>query len=172
MTEQSFFWDGLVTGDASLAPYVSDVLSEIFEKMFQKNRTTMGYIEGVLNSFASASVGSPVVIGSGAALVDGTFYIADAAINVVVPTPVAATRIDRIVLRKDFVNQTVRVARVAGVEGGGAPALTQVDGATWEIPLWQASITTLGVITLTDERHQCMTAIGAGAQILEVQVFS
>jgi len=172
MGEYSYFWDGLVTGDASLAPYASDVMSEIFEKLFIKDRTTMGYIEGVLNEYASASVGSPVVVGSGAALVDGTYHIADAAVNVVVPAPALATRIDRIVLQKDFVNQVVRIALISGIEGGGAPALTQNDGVIWEIPLWQVSITTLGVITLSDERIKCQSAIGAGAQVLEVQVFS
>jgi len=71
---------------------------------------------------------------------------------VVIPSPTVSTRIDRIVLRKSWVAQTVRITRIEGIEGGGAPALTQTDGTTWDIPLYQVSITTGGNITLTDER--------------------
>ena len=56
-------------------------------------------------------------------------------------------------LQVDWTAQTVRVARIAGTEGSGAaPALTQGDGTTWEVPLCQASITTGGTITVTDQR--------------------
>ena len=55
------------------------------------------------------------------------------------------------VLRAGYVAKTV-IALLAGAEGGAAPALTQTDGTTWEYSLAQVSITTGGVITLTDER--------------------
>ncbi len=74
------------------------------------------------------------------------------AVNVPIPAPSAATRIDRIVLRLSWADHTVRITRIAGAEGGGAPALTQVAGTTWDIPLAQVSITVLGAITVTDER--------------------
>jgi hypothetical protein len=56
----------------------------------------------------------------------------------------------------------VRVTRVAGTEGGGVPAITQSDGTTWDVPLYQATITTGGAITLTDERSFVRTPMAAG----------
>lgn len=56
------------------------------------------------------------------------------------------------VLRKDFVGQTVRLTRIIGVEGGAEPALVQTT-AFWDIPLAKVSIVTGGTITLTDERE-------------------
>jgi hypothetical protein len=50
------------------------------------------------------------------------------------------------------VTRTVRITRIAGIEGAGAPAITQTAGTTWDIPLAQVSITTGGAITLTDQR--------------------
>lgn len=173
MTEKSYPWDGLVTGDASLAPYVGDVWSDMWRKLFTSDRTLQGFIDNYANELVGSGAVSPVVISTGAAIVDGKFYENDAAVAVVIPTPAGATRIDRIVLRKDFAGQTVRITRIAGVEGGGAPALTQTDGTTWDVPLYRVSITTLGAITLTSERVKCQTPLSAGgADILQTQAFS
>lgn len=161
MTEKSFYWGGTTVGDASLAPYDDDEFSDLWRKLFQKDRTTEGVLHDYENELEITGVASPLVIATGAAMVDGKFYENDAAMTIDIPTPAAATRIDRIVLRKEWSTQTVRVARVAGVEGGGVPALTQNDGDTWEIPLAQASITIGGVITVTDERDYCTTNLYA-----------
>jgi len=72
-----------------------------------------------------------------------------------VPTPSSATRIDRVVLRADWTARTVEAALLQGVEGGGAPSLTQTAGVTWEIPLAQLTVTTGGAITVTDQRAYC-----------------
>jgi hypothetical protein len=54
------------------------------------------------------------------------------------------------------------VTRIAGVEGAGsAPNLQQNAGVTWDMPLAQVSITTAGVMTLTDER-QFLQGLGDG----------
>lgn len=105
-----------------------------------------------LAKFVATGSASPVAIGTGRALVYGTWYENDAGVNVVIPTPAASTRIDRIVARKSWAAQTVRITRIAGTEGAGAPAITQVAGTTWDMPICQVSITTGGVITITDER--------------------
>lgn len=159
MTERSYYWGGTVTGDASLAPYTDDEFSDLWRLLFTSDPATQGVISGYLNALAASGAVSPVAINTGAALVDGKAYINDASLNVTIPTPSGATRIDRIVLRKDFLNQTVRITRIAGAEGGGAPAITQTDNVTWDIKLCQVSITTLGAITLTDERTYAVTPL-------------
>lgn len=156
MTELSAPWTGTATGDASLAPYDAPTeWAEFWRSLAGAAAipTNLGGVfAGELNEMAASGAATPVVVATGRALAYGTWYASDAAVNVAVATPAMATRIDRIVLRKDWTAQTVRITRIAGVEGGGAPALTQTAGVTWDTPLWQASITTGGVITLTDER--------------------
>ena len=174
MAERSWYWDGTTIGDATIAPYDSDTdFGDIWRYLFTQDRTLMGIIEGVLNELAVSGAASPVSVATGAALVDGLFYLNDAVVSVTVPTPAGATRIDRIVLRKSWAAQTVRVTRIAGVEGGGAPALTQSDGVTWDVPLAQVSITTLGAITVTSERVIARSPLGgAGVDILQMRVFN
>jgi hypothetical protein len=87
-------------------------------------------------------------------------YENTASVDFAVVSPVGDTRIDRIVVRADWAAQTVRLAVLTGDEGGSAPALTQDAGTTWEIPLAQASVTTAGAITLTDEREYLGASTG------------
>lgn len=161
MTERSRFWNGVATGDATEAPY--DASTE-FAAVLRSVTGAAGVatnLGGVfaeeLNELAVTGSTSPVSVASGRALAYGNWYESDAAVSVAVPTPAASTRIDRIVLRKNWVAQTVRVTRIAGVEGGAAPALVQIAGTTWDTPLSQASITTGGAITLTDQREFIQT---------------
>ena len=154
MAEDSFPWDGYSTGDCG--PYSADSWDDLYRYLFtQDQQATQGPLKGVDDELAVSGTSSPVSVAAGAAVVNGKFYKNTAAANVVVPTPSGATRIDRIVLRADYSAQTVRMARLAGSEGGAAPALTQNDGVMWEISLAQVSITTAGVITVTDERDFC-----------------
>lgn len=152
MTEKSYFWGGIATGDATLAPYDDDEFSDFIRVLFQDN-TDEGVIQDRLNDLSCSGGTTPVVMSTGYALVDGKLYYNDAAKNITISTPVVSTRKDLIVLRKSWASQTVRVEVVQGVEGGGYPSLTQTDGVTWEIPLYAVDITTGGNITLTDSRH-------------------
>ncbi len=154
MVEISRPWGGIVTGDAG--PYSDDQWEAVWRSIARAApipTTLGGVLRDELNELAVTGTASPVSINTGRAIAHGTWYESDAAVTIAVPTPAVSTRIDRIVLRKDWVLQTVRIFRIAGVEGGGAPALVQTDGVTWDTPLAQASITTGAVITLTEERQ-------------------
>ncbi len=156
MTEDSRPWTGIATGDAG--PYSADEWAEIWRTLLAGHTTSPWQRSCVLagdqgtGALAVSGATSPVSIAVGQALVHGTWYENDAVSTLAIPTPGGATRIDRVVLEKDWTAQTIRIARLAGVEGGGVPALTQTDGVLWQVSLAQASITTLGAITLTDER--------------------
>lgn len=156
MTERSRFWDGTATGDATEAPY--DAATEFAAVMMamtgaRKLSDRGGVWDGVLSELAPTSPSANTLrIAAGSAQVYGTWYESDANVDTNIPTPGGATRIDRIVLRKSWASQTVRVTRIAGAEGGSAPNLTQTAGTTWDVPLCQVSITTAGTITITDQR--------------------
>jgi len=162
MTERSRFWDGTATGDATIAPYDAGTeFAQVLMSISQANGipTDRSYVfTDELNELVPTGAASPVSIGTGRALVYGNWYENDSAVSVVIPTPAASTRIDRIVARKGWAAQTVRITRIAGTEGGGAPAITQTAGTTWDMPICQASITTGGVITITDERDFLTTS--------------
>lgn len=168
MTERSRFWDGLTTGDATDAPYDAStkyaaVQSSLAHAAGMTNQG--GVFPNQLNKLAPTAAGgnaSPVLVDTGRALVHGQWYENDASISTAIPTPGGATRIDRLVLRKSWASETVRLTLIAGVEGGSEPALTQSLGVTWDIPICSISITTGGVITLTDER-EALTGQSSGA---------
>jgi hypothetical protein len=155
MTQRSRFWEGTVTGDATDAPYdgstkFAQAMLGISNTGGLANKSTVCL--GVLNQLVPTISGANILVDTGEALVYGSWYQNDASVSVAIPTPVSATRIDRIVLRKDWTLETIRVTRIAGVEGGSAPALVQNVGVTWDFPIGQTSTTTGGVITLTDQR--------------------
>lgn len=158
MTETSAPWNGVVTGDAPTAPYDAPTEWATYWRSLSGASAIAtnlgGVIRGELNALEATAPGavSPAVVDTGAALCYGTAYYNSATVNVAVPTPGGATRIDRIVLRKDWAAQTVRIHLISGVEGGPAPSLTQIAGTTWDTPLCQASITTGAALTITDER--------------------
>jgi hypothetical protein len=148
MAESSHFWDG--------SNYASSLLAMMFGDMLAPGQAaSAGVLKGVGNHLAVTGSASPIAVNTGAALVNGRYYKNTASVNINVSTPSSATRIDRVVLRVNYSAETITLQLLAGSEGGAAPALTQIDGTTWEISLAQVSITTGGVITLTNERKWC-----------------
>ncbi len=155
MTERSRPWTGTVTGDAG--PYTDDQWTDVWNSVWAPTIATDGVFIDQLNIFDLSSVAaSPVSVASGRALVNGIWYQSDAAESVAIPTPAVNPRVDRIVLRADWALQTVRITRIAGAEAASPvpPALVQVDGTTWDLPLWQVHATTGGVLTFfRDDRE-------------------
>lgn len=154
MAESSIFWTTNGTGDGG-ANYTESQLVAWLRRTFIRDVTTQGVLAGYANGLAVSGTATPVSVATGAGMVYGFPYESTGVETVTIPTPSVSTRIDRIVLRASWAAQTVRIARVAGVEGGSAPALTQTAGTTWEISLAQLSVTTGGVITVTDQRSYC-----------------
>lgn len=171
MTERSYFWDGLVTGDASLAPYTANTWNDILEVIIQR-AANQGVVENLLNELLVSGIAVSVSVDTGNAINSGSFYENSLLLSVAIPTPVTDPRIDRIVVRKDWGLQTIRVARIAGTENASptAPALVQIDGSQWDVPLAQARIETTGVIAVTDEREFARTRlalVGIGWILIE-----
>jgi len=151
MAEKSIFWTTGATGDGA-TEYTQAELIRWMRQMWLADNTDEGVHKNYLNELEVTGTSTPVAVNTGAAIVYGFPYWNTASVDVAIPTPSAATRIDYITLEADWTAQTVRITRVAGTEGAGAPSLTQSDGSEWQIPLAQASITTGGVITVTDAR--------------------
>lgn len=152
MAESSIFWTTNGTGDGTGSGYTQAQLFQLM-RSFARTSNLGGVSPDVLNELQVTGTATPVSINTGQAFVYGIVYFNTASVTVAISTPAAQTRIDRIVLRASWAAQTVRITRIAGVEGGSAPAITQTPNTTYDIPLAQVSITTGGVITVTDERE-------------------
>jgi hypothetical protein len=174
MTQRSFHWNGASLGDANtLVTNAADgigfrLANEDYESLFVDRGLRMLYNgdenRGVLknwgNELAVAGVATPVTVDTGGAIVYGMPYENTVSVNVAVPSPTSDTRQDYIVLRRNWADQEIRITRIAGVEGGGVPALTQSPAPSgtgiYDIPLATLSTTTGGVITVTDAREFCL----------------
>ena len=165
MVEISRPWGGIALGDAG--PYTDENWHEVWRSIMG-SADNEGVAPDELNELVVTGAVSPMSVDTGRAFVHGTWYETDAAVSVAIASPAVSTRVDLVVLQKVWATQTVRVALHAGIEGAGAPALTQSDGVTWEIPLAQASITTGGAITLTDTRASMAGTVPRGAIMLFV----
>lgn len=155
MAETSGPWDGTTVGDATIAPFDGPTeWAAMWRTMLNMDRLVNngGVAFKVLNSYALSISGANINVDTGRAVVYGTWAQNSTVVAVAIPTPGGASRQDRIVLRKDWVAQTVRITRIAGIEGAGTPEpLVQVAGTTWDIPLGVINVTTGGVITILPE---------------------
>lgn len=174
MTQRSFHWNGASLGDAdALTLNVADgigfrLVNEDYESLFVDRGLRMiyngdenrGVLANWLNELAVTGAATPVQVDTGGAIVYGMPYENTVAVNVAVPSPTSDTRQDYIVLRRNWADQEIRITRIAGVEGGGIPALTQSPAPSgtgiYDIPLATLSTTTGGVITVTDAREYCL----------------
>lgn len=165
MAEISEFYATAVgaVGDAptTAAGYSESRLLDVYRSMTTIDPTLQCICAGRGAEFLATGSATPVVVQSGEAWVDGRHYLSDASINVAISTP-ASTRIDRIVLRRDATAKTVRVVALTGTAGGAMASLTQ-NSTTWEVDLWWATITSGGVITLTDKRVFAASPLVRGA---------
>ncbi len=156
VTENSRPWDGIALGDAG--PYSDDLWTDVWATLLGPNIATEGVFFEQLNDLVLTGAASPVSIASGLALVDGSWYENTAPVTKIIGTPagVVNSRIDLIVLRKDWALQTIRLDVVPGMVGAPpvAPLPIQIDGTTWDLPLWEVNIIhTTGIITIHRDRR-------------------
>lgn len=172
MTQRSLFWDGAV-GDAVAVGQTH--LHDQFFRSVLNGTGDRGPIFNWRDELLVSGIASPVSIAAGGACVYGMLYDSDAATSVSVSTPSSGfSRYDRVVLRRDWAVQTVRVARVAGVAGAipAIPALTQTVGTIWEIPLATLLMDDAGGITTTDAREFCTYTTEWAANVVEAGMYA
>lgn len=156
MAELSGFWTtGGSTGhqQASYTQSQMAIASRVYAACFGFEGVALDY----LNELAGTVTGANTVrINTGVAMVDGRWYINDAAKDVNIPSAIGAgnTRIDRIVLRCTNSGYIVKITRIAGTDAAkpSPPAITQNSGSVYDITLYQALVDTAGNVQLTDER--------------------
>jgi hypothetical protein len=149
MTQESILWTTNGTGDGA-AEITRAQWIDMFTMLLLRDNTLQGVAAGYLSALAVSSTGNNNVrVASGGGVVRGFLYRNTANVDLTIPSPAADTGF-RAILRADWTLQTVRATHILNTTGvTDPPALTQVDGDTWEISLATGTITSGGVIAVT-----------------------
>lgn len=181
MTEISYPQQGLLVGDAAQAPYSADNFALHFTANAAgfARRANYGPVKGYddgshygLEVTQTTIASANVVLRVGAALVRGTAYENDADLTLAVGANASGNpRIDTLILRKDYVLQTVRAAILQGTPAATpVPQTLTQNATTWEIPIADIAVAN-GFSTLTDAnilpRHEWIN-VGDGEYIDKV----
>jgi hypothetical protein len=155
MTMKSMLWGAPTSGDGAAA-YTEAETTRLFRALVGGDPTNEGILWGVYNGFAVTGSATPVSVNTGAAFVYGYFVWDESTNSIAIPTPVVGTTGHRIVLRQSAAAKTVRLTLISSTDGVATlPAITQTAGTTWDTKVYGLTVTTGGVITLTDERTWC-----------------
>lgn len=153
MTETSLPWGGTTVGD--FGPYTDDQWSDVWRKLFTRDRTTEGVFPDYLSELAVTNpAGLTIRVASGGAVVDGKFYDNTANVDFAGVAPGGGSNFYNVVLRKGFAAQTVRLA-LLGPNVVSPDTPTQSDGVTWEVSIATVEVTSGSVVTITDARSFC-----------------
>jgi hypothetical protein len=159
MAESSIFWTTGSTGDGA-SEYTQE---QLFSWLSRSDGE--GVVGGYANELACSGIGADISVATGAAVVNGTPYESTAAETVTIPNAVLGTTGHRIVLRKSWAAQTVRIALLSSADGvASIPALTQTIGTTYEISLCSLTRTTAGVSTVVDARSYVRNRLSVNRQ--------
>lgn len=144
MAEKSFLWADGTGGDES--PISEADTADLFKALLGG----YGVLRGYQNELACTVSGLNVLTDTGWAISrTGYPYRNTASKSTAITTPSIGTTGHRIVLRENTTSNTVRITDVASADGTSAiPAAASTD-----VTLATLTITTLGVITLTDARE-------------------
>lgn len=136
MTQTSLPWDGKLAGDSG--PYTSDRWSAMYRSMSPDTASSAVLWSTTSENLKATISGSAVTISEGSAMVYGRYYNNSAEESFQIPIS-ATGRTDMVVLRATWGStKTVRLAYLTGTDGSATPpALTQVAGSVWEVPLYE-----------------------------------
>lgn len=167
MSESAIFFETNGTGDGA-ADYTQAQLAAWLRRTFSPTPASEGVLKGYGGELAVSGTSSPLSVAAGAAMVYGFPYESTGVVAPTVSTPSIGTTGFRVVLRVDWSAQTVRIAVKVSSDGvASAPAVTQVANTTWEISLATGTITTGGVVALTDARAYCHFTTAVKTAMLE-----
>jgi microcystin-dependent protein len=141
MAQTSLFWYGRMSsgspGDAG--GYDDDTFALLVGLLLGNQSGVYGGLQAAQATPASKSV----EVAAGTAVIKGRMYRSTAVESLTIEDNTSGNpRIDVIALRKDYTAQTIRLAVIKGTPAAApvAPALTQVEGTTWEEYIAQVAV--------------------------------
>lgn len=138
----------------------SPILTQEQWSKVAQNWLSTGVIKGQLNELQvyADSTGLQVKVKSGQSFLKGHFYESDSEEILAIGSASSNPRIDRVIVRLDWIANTIQLSVLQGVSAVSpvAPALTQ-NSSRWEIGLAQitvgANASTIAAGNVTDERN-------------------
>lgn len=154
MAESSRFWATNGTGDGIGTGFTVTHWQNLILKLFEGGEEANGAVlRGVGSALLPTGTASPITVPTGAAIGYGYFYENDTNLTLAVTSPVVGTTGGHIVIETNWAAQTVRAKAYKNTDGiSTPPALTQTAGTLWQTRLCTFTITTGGVIAITDAR--------------------
>jgi hypothetical protein len=123
----------------------------LFRSLFTPNPATQGYLIGVGGELLVTGATSPLSVAAGDALGYGFWYTNTSAKPLTVATPLNGTTGGHVVVEIDWAAKTGIARAILNTDGMVAiPALTQTAGTRWQYRRATFTITTSGVITVTN----------------------
>lgn len=166
MAEKSILWSAPTSGDGA-AGYTQDEATRLFRHLIGDD-TNIGILPGVGNELAASGSASPLSVATGSAFVYGFFYWNDSPRSVTVTSPVVGTTGHRLVVRANWSAKQVRIFDIANSDGVSAiPAAENNPGTLYDVTIATFTITTGGVITLTDARTFAHLATKVDASMID-----
>jgi hypothetical protein len=148
MAQKALFFTTNGTGDGAGEYTQLELFSWIYRSFGD------GVLKGYETALQVTNIGLTCSVAAGAANVEGAPYVNTASVTITLPLSTVGTTGHRIVLRKNYTAQTVRITLLSSTDGvATAPSPTQISGVTWDVTLCTATVTTGGDVTLTDARQ-------------------
>lgn len=173
MSERSYVYDGILVGDATIAPYSSADWAELQRYLVGAAHNDYGVLAGTGNGTqlplevqSTAIASASINMFAGAAIINGRVYINDATLNLAIGANASGnTRIDTLIIRRDTVAQIARASIKQGTPAvTPVPATLQQDATTWEIPVAYITVANgFSVINQVDIAN-CGQIVGGNAQ--------
>ena len=172
MAEDSMLWTTSGTGDGPAGGFTQQNWLDMHRYIFSPDvEGTQFILPRKGNKLAPTAGASSVNIDTGAAFVYGFFYKNTASVNVAITTPTLGTTGIRVVLRASWAAQTVRATVIRNSDGVAAvPGATQTPGTTYDVTIATGTITTGGVVTLTDTRAYLQPAFEIAGSMFNANV--
>lgn len=165
MTERSYVWDGIVTGDSTLAPYYAEAFNQ-YMHMSVDGQTDLVYVfpDYLNNLDLLYSINSPysLTLKPGAAVFKNFLYVQSENQSFNLDSAAAGYyRLDTLVLQINYADQTVRPVVLSGTLQTSITnaityraTLTQIDDFLWEQPLYYVLVDGDEVDNVTSDMRQ------------------
>lgn len=150
MTQKSYFWNGLWSGDAVNAPYDATLYANIVAMLKTQGES---FVFDYLNNLEVTVSVTSAAVNTGAAVMQGIYILEDAGTTLAVSAnSTDFTRIDRVVIGLDLTVNSAGIYIKKGhpEETPHVPGLKQVTDVYWEMPLALLFIPS-GATGLTDD---------------------
>lgn len=147
---ESYGFFNSATGD--VREYTQDHYADFFKNFFNNG---ISHVNGNAGLKVNAGLGLDVVMEPGYAIINGFFYKNDSALNIPIDAAdLNFSRIDRIVLRLDLSNRTIKsFVKKGTATSNPVPPVLQRDGTIYELSLAWVKINASGTnVTVIDER--------------------